>query len=1402
MSAGQRALWFEQCSDPGSNAYNLGACVRFKQTIDRTRLDIALALLADRHPLLRARFDLVDGEPAWSRSTQPVKVTMLGDDGRNEELASEHIGDIVLRPYRLAAEHPFRFALAQLEEGSLFVIACHHIVSDLHSLEIIVRELDLAYADSHGERLSTMPASATYADFCAWQHHLLQTNRGIVSADFWSKRLSNIGDSPQPTLAETRPASAAQTSSRINFSIPPKTAAALTAIAGAAAATPYTAVLTTFQALLARQHRSTGAVVGTPFSGRTQARFRDTVGYFVNLLPMAFKTDPAESFSAAVERNGKTVRSALRHGQYPFSAMVERMALPRTSAAVPLVRATLSYQNTASGLSGALTRLALGLPGGGFRLAGEMGEIVPLPSTRPQFPLGVTIAPMDDGFEGSLEYDLTRFKHADAEAFLADWLALNELCAEHPEAAMGSLLEQAVSGPSEVIDDLASALEECFARHADLPALEGDSGSMSYRQLGERSALLVTALQELGLGHGARVAVVGDGAENTIVAMVGILRSGAAFVPIDADVGAARTESLLRAARASALVLCTDTPMTWSAAPQLPQLSMARIGGNPVTKLPRSGLARRAPLDPAWLMFTSGTTGSPKAAVIPHEAALAHAQGIAERFGLQAADRVLQFSSLAFDEHAEEIFPTLLAGACLVCMPRIRFQDPAHLLEQARRTGVSVLHLPTSYWHLWMDEMAQQALAIPSTLRLVNAGGEQASVARLRIWAERMPPRIRWFNSYGLTEAAVTSLVYEFLPDVTELERLARVPVGLPIAGSCFKIAAQAGDAGELILGGKGVGLGYLDDVERSTAFFTEAGDNGPVRWLRTGDLARVGAAGNVEVLGRLDRSVKLRGVRVALPELEAAVAGHPAVRECVATAAGGEGQDDTRIDLHVALLEGKAVTEQALLTFAQTAMSAATATAVHFYAAIPRTAGRKPDFARLRNAGPAPRPAASSPGDTGKLDEQVTSLFTRYLPKAPIAPHDNFFSIGGHSLLAMRIVAALRRELRIEFSIADFMSAPTVEGVSRICSLRQAEGSRAEEVMMPTEAAGRYPLSHAQRRALAMTAAAGQGAAPASIGIRISGCIDWSTLQRAWNTLLARHRLLSAAISEIGNAEQDIPDAVLRIGHIDLGSAAMLPRRQIAREACAAFARSADPHAVLSATLLTCGASEHILFIQARHAAVDGASVTLLLRELAQACMADASETVSVTASYRDYVAAEANWLNSPARAAAAAYWSRQLDGAGAPTRLPEMADASFDDFSSHRIGFTLKGETRDSLLVLARTSHCTPLSVLLAAMLVLLHLYTGDDDLLIGVPISLRDVLGMGDMAGPTLNALPFRARLASSDTFSELLARTQESLKMSLEHGVLPFEQIAACCPSLSGVHGSPIPVLIVAQDAVAH
>ncbi len=1379
LSTGQAGLWFEQAAKPASNAYNLAICVRFAGPLQRASLEPALTALAARHPLLTARLALHDGVPCWQAGAYPLHTGCLSPQPCDEEQARQLATELLLRPYRLSHEPPVRIAATSLTDGgTVLALGCHHIVADLHSAAVVLQDLEALCSERE-------PAAGNpgmdYRGFCDWQNSQLDSRRAMLDQRFWQDELSPGGHALPRLARPPVPAPVGAAAGRLAFELAPATVAQVACTASAAGTTPFVVLLTTLQALLAHRFGESSIVIGTPTSGRGARRFERVVGYFVNLLPLVYQHKPDETFRETLSRQATRVRRSLMHGRLPYAR------ISRPAGAAP-IDATLSYQTSSLPMPSRLLRLALGLAGGRLLLGSQQGTALPLGEPQAQFPLGLMLAPTDEGLIGTLQFDAASIDAPAAQGLLDDWLRFTAACVQSQDQRLNDLLGRHARS------SLRDAVDAALVRHARRVALEGPSGSMTYSQLDAWICGLAQALTERSVAAGDRVAVIGDGGIEAVPAMLAAWRCGAAFVPIDEQLPAARAQSLLATARVSVVVICGPSAPAWLRELGVPVVA-ARVSAG-------AGPAKRptlSPSEPAWLMFTSGTTGAPKAAVIPQEAALLHAQAMQQRLSLSSRDRVLQFSSLSFDEHAEEIFPTLLAGACIVFAPGIRHHDPERLLAQVQERRVTVLHLPTSYWHVWMLEAGQRMLPAPASLRLVNVGGEAASPDHLRTWAAQPATQgIRWVNSYGLTEAAVTSFVHECSGDRQGLSRMDAVPIGRPIGATLARIVdaegreLPSGMPGELWLGGPGVGLGYFDNpAETATKFFRQPGAP-PVRWLRTGDMARVDETGDVVLVGRLDGGLKIRGARVEPQALEAAVRRHPAVREVVAVSAAERGYD-----LHIATRMPASLDEAALRAWLQRELpTLPQPSRVHFHSAIPRTPGLKPDRALLRQlAGTASTSPVEAP-HADLLSQAVASVMGDLLGRDAIGPHHDFFDCGGDSLLAMRLVARVRRTWNVPFDISDFLAGPTPSAVAARCRERQAlqaQPHRAPAV----DPHGPHPLSSAQQRALRYDGAL-HGADGPSIILRLPEPLPTPRIGQALDAVVARHPLLIAEVTEAGWRPTSVAArgrVVPRELQVELRAPRTSPRlAALLRDAHQANALAAAPDAPLEAVVFDAQERGRYLLLRARYSTVDGASIPLLIETLAAAC--EGKLAIVDGGRYQDYVAAEAAWRVSSGPQQARAYWQTRLAGSPPPAWLPSMTHAPPAVGPSRRIRLCLGRARGRQLRSLAAAEKCSASVVLLAAFLVWVSRHLAEPDVLIGTPVSLRGVFGVDDMVGPSLNPLPWRARVEPVDRFVDVLRRTHATWLDTLRHAALPYEEIMTA-GGLQALHAGPLPIQFVVQ-----
>lgn len=1393
MSVGQIGLWFEQAAKPASNAYNLAICVRFNGQLQRAPLEQALTVLADRHPLLTARFAVHDDVPSWQEGAYPLHIDCLSPQPCDEESARQLATELLLRPYRLSQEPSVRIAIASITDGgSVLALGCHHIVADLHSAAVLLQDLEALCSE-----VGPAPGSADvdFRSFCDWQNGQRDSRREMFDQRFWKAELSPSENAPPGLLRLPEPAPSRAAAGRLALKLPPAVVVQVENAAREAGTTMFVVLLTALQALLAHRFGESRIVIGTPTSGRGGRRFEQVVGYFANLLPLVYEHKPDEPFRETLNRQAARVRRSLMHSRLPY-ARISRLVAANSACTVPF-DATLSYQTSSLPLPSRLLCLALGLAGGRLILEGQQGTALNLSEPQPQFPLGLMLAPTDEGLIGALHFDAALIDAPTAQSLLDDWLQLAAACVQSKGESLNELLGRTTcEEASHAHFSLREAVDAALVQHASRVALEGPTGGVTYSQLDAWVCGLAKELRGRSVVAGDRVAVIGNGGIESVPAMLAAWRCGATFVPIDDQLPPARAQSLLAKARVSAVVICGESAPAWVHELRAPVVLAQSPAGAGFAKGPNL-----SPSDPAWLMFTSGTTGEPKAAVIPHEAALLHAQAMQQRLSLSPQDRVLQFSSLSFDEHAEEIFPALLAGACVVFAPGIRQHDPEYLLLQVRESRVSVLHLPTSYWHVWMLEAKRSMLTVSASLRLVNVGGEAASPDHLRTWAAQPATnRIRWINSYGLTEAAVTSFTYEWSGDMQSLSGMSAVPIGRPIGATLMRIVdTQGGDVptgtlGELWLGGKGVGLGYFDSpAETATKFYRQPGVP-PVRWLRTGDMARVDEMGDVVLIGRLDGALKIRGARIEPQALEAAVLKHPAVRDVVAVSAAERGYD-----LHIATRLPASLDEAALRAWLhQELPELPRPSRVCIHSAIPRTPGLKPDLTALRQLANA---ASTSPVDERHADpvsRTVASMMGSLLGRDSIGPNNNFFECGGDSLLAMRLVARVRRAWNVPFDISDFLAEPTPSAVAALCGERRILQAQLHQA--PAEDRhGPRPLSSAQQRALRYESAL-RGADGPSIILRLPESLPTPCIGQALDAAVARHPLLMAEVTEAGCQSTWVATrdrVVPRELKVNLPACLTAPRlAALLRKAYEADALAPTPTALLEAVVFDGKERGRYLLLRARYSTVDGGSVPLLIETLAAAC--EGTLALADGGSYQEYVAAEAAWRMSTGPQEAREYWQTRLIESPAPAWLPSMANTPPKVMPSRRIRLSLGSAGCRQLRSLAATEKCGASAVLLAAFVVWVSRHLAEPDVLIGMPVSLRGVFGVDDMVGPSLNPLPWRGHVDPVDRFVDVLRRTQSTLLQTLRHAALPYEEIMAAC-GLHSLRASPLPIQFVVQPA---
>jgi amino acid adenylation domain-containing protein len=1073
MSQGQRALFFLHRLSAGGTAYNIARAVRVRAGLDPALLRRCFQALVDRHGALRTTFEETDDGPrARVHAAMPAAFVAEDATGWSEDRLRESASAEANRPFDLGAGPLLRAHLLSRAPGDhVLLIVIHHIVADLWSLAVLMDELWTLYAAEGASRALPAPSGTTYADFVHWQQERLEAPDAARLWKYWEGQLA----APLPVLElpSDRPRSRAlvRAGGAHAFALDPRVAQDLERWAQDEGATPYMALCAAFAALLHRYTGQEDLVIGSPTSGRSRARFADLVGYCVNPIALRLDLSGDPSFREVLRRVRATTLGGLRHQDLPFPALVERLQPERDPARSPLFQVMFVMQRAQRLEAEGLSALALGSPGARFQARGLPLESFPLQPQNAAFDLTLSMARSGEGLGGCFEYDRGLFDPARIERMAEHFQNLIASAVADPDRRLSELSVAGAAEQQRLLLDwndtrraypehacIHELVEEQADRAPHAVALAFDGGSLSYGQLEARSNRLARGLRARGVRPGDLVGLAMDRDPDLIVALLAILKSGAAYVPLEASQPQARLSML--AAETGLRHVLVDGPAREPLGFLGRELVLAEadaFSSESAERLPPLATAQSL----AYVLFTSGSTGRPKGVAVPHRAVVRLVRGSAYA-SLGPEQTLLQFAPLAFDASTFEIWGALCSGGRLALAAQ-----GATSLEQLCRTierhGVTTVWLTAGLFHQ-LDDAHLQALR---GVRQLLAGGDVLSPAQVRRALERLPG-CRIVNGYGPTENTTFTCCHALDPGgVVE-----PVPIGRPIANTRvyvldrFLQPTPIGVPGELYAGGDGLAWGYWAEPGLTARRFVPdpfASQPGG-RLYRTGDLARWREDGTLEFLGRRDGQVKIRGFRVEPGEVESALAAHPGLTECAVVAAPDN--DGKRLVAYVVARAGHSFSDAELRRHLQDRVPDYMVPGLILrLSALPLTPSGKLD----RRALPEPDPRQrvrdrARVAPRSLLEEVLAGMWAEVLGVADIGVRDDFFELGGHSLRATQIVTRIERTFRVALPLSRLFETPTVAGLAEALLEREPRPGRLEaiaavvkrvEALSPEEAQG-----------------------------------------------------------------------------------------------------------------------------------------------------------------------------------------------------------------------------------------------------------------------------------------------------------------------------------------------------------
>ncbi len=1017
-SVSQQAMYFLHLSAPHSPAYNVASACRIRSVLDTAAVEAAFETLISRYDSLRTTFQVHEG--ALRRrvhATAPLNFEQVDVAGQSEEEVRQIVRDSYQEPFNLADGPLLRVRLfTSASDDHVFLISLHHIIFDAWSLWLLQDEFRMLYAQHTGGETALLPAlTASYTDYVDELAALETSDRGDKMWQYWQQRLA--GDLPTLELPVDRPRPKSTTfrGATHKFRIPAELTARLRELARQESVTPFVLMLAIFKTLLHRYSDQADIIVGTTTSGRTRNELTRIVGYFVKTL--AIRTDAGDDpvFRDYLSQVKQHALGALENQEFPFPLLVDRLNPPRTAGRLPICTVMFGLQKPQR------FQEAMQLFEEGDKTF-KMGELevhpFPLDQQEGQFDLTLELFDTADSFAAVLKYDTKMFDEETAHRIASHY---NQLASSIVEDAGKRLSEFRLlpdeenqklaafatgNKQAEVAADTAHGLfERAAEQHPDRTALICDGEELSYEALNSRANQVAHVLLASGVQPGDIVACCLDRGPMVAPLVLGIMKSGGVYAPLDGASPAARLRSMIE--KCGARLVITSAAGDEEVTPaDATLLTVEEIAAQMVQAADASPAVDVEPAATAYVIHTSGSTGIPKGVCVPHQAFAAHIASITDVFGITTQDRVLQFSNLTFDPSLEQMFTSWGQGATLV-MRGNELWSPAKLWETVQQQRLSVVNIPPAYFQQCSDVLDD--VTSLTALRLLIIGGDVFPVSALDIWRDS---GVKVLNAYGPTEAVITATTY----DVTgHTQAAGSPPVGRPRPGNTAYVLDQhgrpapVGVAGELYLGGPALASGYLNDPQLTAQRFVPdpfAGREG-AKMYRTGDRAKWNAAGQIEFLGRDDGQIKIHGMRVETGEIESVLTSFDGI-QAAHVAVRTDASDINYLVAWVVAGGEQEIAEETLRSFLQSKLPRyMTPRRYVTVPSLPVNASGKVDTTAL------PEPAAVSLGADHAYvapctpeEKILAEIWAEVLNVQPVGTHDNFFDLGGASLTSLRIVS------------------------------------------------------------------------------------------------------------------------------------------------------------------------------------------------------------------------------------------------------------------------------------------------------------------------------------------------------------------------------------------------------------
>ena len=1369
LSHAQKRLWVICSLEEVSRAYNMSQIFQRKE-LNFEVLKKVVNALVERHEILRTTLHMVDGVPKQKVHNAPeVTIPIEFDDLSTSEKGGEVLREILESQASTNfdfEEGPLmRIRAVRLDDKTHFILfTVHHIISDGWSLQVLTDEFDILYTSFlSGEQNPLKPLEIQYRDYAAWQNSALE--QGVLNnqKQYWLSKFE--GEVPVLNLEgdQLRPGIKTYNGSLETFWLDDDLSSSIRKYTSQREVTLFMFCLAVVKILLYKYTGQQDLVVGFPVAGRKHYALEQQVGFYVNTIPLRTQLNPQQTFSDFLEVVRENTLSAYNHQTYPFDKLVEDLDLQKDISRNPLFDVMVIYKEVAQADHQKDTQ----------NTTSEQYSISKFDLTF-QFvdagdDLGVSIEYNTDLFEKRrIQRIFGHMKVLLREIIQNDQYLLNQVsCLPQSERDQ---ITHALTGPKIEYPDttLFRYFEHKAKEHSNKVALVTKDHEITYGTLLQGAQKLASILRyEYAVNEGTVVGIMLSKAEETIVAVLGILGASATYLPLDPGHPRERIQQILEEANIDLLI--TEEHLR----PLLEGRQEKFVDIRSLLANKRTYDELEAPQNAsalAYVMYTSGSTGQPKGVMINHRSAINAVLEHVRSFNISPEDRVLHFFALTFDVSVYEIFSALLAGAAVVLMDQETKEEQKKYLIFLQEKKVTIAGIPPAFMNLFEP-------ADLSFLRVILTGGESVSVP----FATRLSEEVEVFNAYGLTEASICSTLYAVKPEDLQHPIL---PIGTPLANTQIYILdsekkpVPIGIPGEVYIGGAGLAAGYYqNEVLTSERFVHNPFQKGD-KIYKTGDLAKLTSDGNIIFLGRNDSQIKIRGNRIEIGEIEASLARHSRVKDV--TVLCRQGTDNVNVLIAFYMSVGGETIDDLRHHCRQNLPNYMVPATFIMLEEIPRTANQKVDTKYLHAMAEAHKTEEKPVKEPTTLwEERLVALWKEALNTDTISIDNHFFEKGGHSLKAVRFNTLLHQQHNIKLPLKEIFAHPVLEDLAQVIS--EKEKTTDYQRIALVEDQEHYPITHAQRSLWVLDHMVAYKTA-----FLMREVFSWKgellldTLRQAFQRLTNRHQALRTYFAEVdGEPRQVISEAVPDVvAYIDLSRMQDPERKsqQIAQYTEKPIDISSP--SLLRLTVIKESADNFRLLFDIHHIISDGWSMDILFRELIAYYYQPAgqqNELPPLPLQFKDYSVWHNNYVELN-RNQLSRYWKERYGDQLPALDLPlDFQRPEVKQSDAEKLFFTLSKETSQSLTDLYMQYGASVYMGTLGVINVFLHHLSGAHDIIVGSPVACRNREELQHQIGLFLNTVPVRSTIDPDETFSAYLQRLRTIVLEVFEYEEYPIDLI---------------------------